>query len=443
MCECEGNAAHYFNHCYTCRRDLREANMKKIAAIISFTLWLAASAAAQDIRVSPSSVNAYSQGATTVFLTFTNVVNKRPADACFCGELIPAAPDIGFKCAPGSEFGCLPVRYDQSRLSGNATYTDIMSVPPSVSRRAYLDAAGGAEATFFYVRRFVSTVGGPDEFVPVTLRLSGNGAATPFSITQVKLSWGVDKPVLIVKPDEKLPSIKAEINYTGTGRLVGRWEIVKPGEALPSERDLLTEATLPVEERGLQRRYTQLSRFNIFLPPVGRFTLPGPEWWRVPSHINGLYLVLLRIEAAEDANPSLAAAGQSALASGGVAGFSMPVLRYYVGGGSGLAPVVEAKGMLALVEPVDKAVLTEQDVVDFRWTPIEGAAFYRLEIDTEQAPAIFSAIVLGGLNTYRAPSWLRDKVGNVTVRWRVLAFDQSRNQIGETLSRSLRFKANP
>jgi hypothetical protein len=415
--------------------------VKKIAAIIAFTLWLAANAAAQDIKVNPSSVNAYSQGAMTVFLTFSNVVNKRPADACFCGELVSAAPDIGFRCSPGAEFGCLPARYDQSRLSNNATYTDIMSVPPSVSRRAYLDAAGGAPATFFYVRRFVSTVGGPDEFVPVTLRLAGNGAAVPFSITEVKLSWGVDKPVLIVKPDEKIPSLKAEITYTGTGRLVGRWEIVKPGEELPSERDLLTEATLPVEERGLQRRYTQLSRFNIFMPPVGRFTLPGPEWWRVPSHINGLYVVLLRIEAAEDANPSLAVAGQAGLATGGVAGFSMPVLRYYVGGGSGLPAIAEAKGKLALVEPADRAIFAENDFVDFNWTAVEGATLYRLELETEQSTPLLSAILPGGINSYRAPSWLKEKAGDAGLRWRVLAFDQSRNQIGETPSRSLRFKS--
>jgi hypothetical protein len=411
--------------------------MKRVLSALASVGLLAISAAAQDIKVTPSSVNAYSQGATTVFLTFTNVVNKRPADACFCGALIPAMPDLGFKCRPGTEFGCLPVRYDQSRLSANSTYTDILSVPPSVSRRAYLDAVGGEEATFFYVRRFVSTVGGPDEFVPVTLRLAGNGAAVPFSITDVKLSWGVDKPVLVVKPDEKMPSVKAEIKYTGTGRLVGRWEIVKPGEELPGERDLLTEASLPVEERGLQRRFTQLSRFNVFLPPVGQFTLPGPEWWRVPSHINGLYLVLLRIEAAEDANPGLAAVDQAAAPTGGVAGFAMPVLRYYVGGGSGL-PTTGAEKLSSIL-PLDRAVFSDSDPVDFTWSPVDGAAFYRLELETEQSTPVLSAIVLGGVNTYRAPSWLKEKAGDGNIRWRVRAFDQSRNEISETPSRSIRF----
>ena len=155
--------------------------MKKILLATSMVASLIAASAAQQIKVSPDNVNAYSQGATTVFLTYGGVLNKRPVDSCWCGEIVPAAPDLGFKCDQATLFGCLPVRYNQSKLSGTSAYTDIMSIPPSVARRAYVDAAKGNEATFFYVRRFASTTGGPDEFVPVTIRLSGNGAAVPFS----------------------------------------------------------------------------------------------------------------------------------------------------------------------------------------------------------------------------------------------------------------------
>ena len=48
-----------------------------------------------------------------------------------------------------------------------------------------------------------------------------------------------------------------------------RCEVVQPGEELPESSDLLTEATLPIEKRGTQRRYTQLGRFNIFLASYG------------------------------------------------------------------------------------------------------------------------------------------------------------------------------
>lgn len=414
--------------------------MKRVLAIIIFLLASAATASAQEIKVTPSSVNAYSQGATTVFLTFSNVTGKRPVDACWCGEIIDAAPDIGFKCKPSTEFGCLPVRYNQSRLNDSGTYTDIMSIPASVARRAYVDAASGAEATFFYVRRFASTTGGRDEFVPVIIRLSGNGAATPFSVTNVKLTWGVDKPVILLKPDEKLPKIEAEIFYTGAGRLVGRWEIVKPGEQMPSSRDLLTEATLPAEERGAGRRYTQLSRFNLFLPPVARFILNGPEAWRVPSHLEGMYLVLLRIEAAEDANPganSSRIAGRD-IETGGVAGFPLPVLRYYVGAGTGLTNV-QGVADFSLASPADGAVVSV-DGLRLSWNRLEEAGFYRIEIETEEGEVVLNAILPATASAYRAPSWLKDRLRGGHLRWRVIALDREGKPLRETLRRSLRIE---
>ncbi len=102
-----------------------------------------------------------------------------------------------------------------------------------------------------------------------------------------------------IKPDEQLPKISAEIRYTETGRLKGRWEIVKPGETLPEARDLLSEAALPPEERGTQRRYTLLNRFNINLPPGGKYILPGLENWRIDKTIQGMYLLLFRVEASD------------------------------------------------------------------------------------------------------------------------------------------------
>lgn len=405
--------------------------MKRIPVIIVFLFAFSAAAAAQEISVTPSSVTVYSQGATTAFLTFSNVVNRRPVDACWCGELASAAPDIGFKCRPGTEFGCLPVRYNQSQLSASGTYTDIMSIPSSVARRAYIDAAGGAEATFFYVRRFVSTTGGPDEYVPVTIRLSGNGAAVPFSITNVKLTWGVDKPVILIKPGEKLPKIQAEVTYTGSGRLVGRWEIVKPAEDLPATRDLLSEGALPVEERGRQRRYTQLSRFNVFLPPVGRFILPGPEVWRVPNHLEGRYAVLLRIEAVTDISRSVSE--QDAM-TGAVAGFPMPLLRYYVGAGTG-APQVG--GPFLLTSPAEGPLMKGDGVLEFGWTGFDEAAFYRIEFYDSQEKLLLSATLRDDVFTYRAPPWLKDRLPDGRLNWRVVALDRRGAPVIETGRRLL------
>src|SRR6266536_3581311 len=122
--------------------------------LIAFMLIVCyAGTSSAQILVSPSEVTVYSQDPTSVLLTYGNLGARRPAESTWCGALISAAPDIGMKCDPSVIFGRLPVRYNQSRLSGTNAYTDIMSVTPSVARRAYLDAAHGATGTFFYVRR--------------------------------------------------------------------------------------------------------------------------------------------------------------------------------------------------------------------------------------------------------------------------------------------------
>src|SRR5947207_13149046 len=87
-----------------------------------------ATATGQTISVSPNNVNAYSQGATSVLLTFGGLIKKRPAESIWCGALIPAVPDLGTKCDPATIFGRLPARYNQSTLSGTNAYTDIMPI---------------------------------------------------------------------------------------------------------------------------------------------------------------------------------------------------------------------------------------------------------------------------------------------------------------------------
>jgi len=400
--------------------------MNKIISIFTFIFLLSFSAFAQ-VTVSPESVTAYSQGATSVYLTFSNVVNLTPAEATWCGEIIPAAPALGFRCDPATVFGTLPARYDQSRLNGTR-YTDIMSITPTVARRAYTDAANGNDGRFFYVRRFVSTNGGQDQFVPVTIRLSGNGAGVPFSLTAVKLLWqDGEKVVPFIKPDEQLPKISAEIRYTGTGRLKGRWEIVKPGETLPEARDLLSEAALPPEERGTQRRYTLLNRFNINLPPGGKYILLGPENWRIDKSIEGMYLLLFRVEAS-DASDSASNAGQNLVATGGVAGFQMPTLRYYVGNSNN----------------VDINQITNIDAANFRppiilrWKETANAKLYRIDIEDADGKKVFSSIVLPSTKDYQLPSFICELVLAKRLKWRISAIDET----GKTLEESAFSKVN-
>lgn len=396
--------------------------MTKLYLTSVFILLFSLTAFAQ-VSVSPSNITAYSQGATSAYLTFSGVANLRPADAVWCGDIVPAAPDIGFKCDPATIFGVLPSRYDQSRLNGTR-YTDIMSITPIVARRAYTDATLGNDSRFFYVKHFISTNGGPDQFIPVTIRLSGNGAGVPFSLTGVNLRWqDGEKVVPFIKPDEKLPAITAEIRYTGTGRLKGRWEIVRPGEELPTARDLLSEATLPIEERGLQRRYTFLSRFNVNLPPGGRYTLPGPENWRIDKSVEGMYLLLFRVEAS-DASDSTSNIGSQTIATGAVAGFQMPTLRYYVGNSSNTAIQQITKSD----DLADSLILP----IVLRWKGVADARLYRLEIEDQENKKVFSAVELPTIRQYQLPSFVRELAAAKQLKWRVVAIDISGKTIDES-----------
>jgi hypothetical protein len=409
-----------------------------LAVAILCILWAPATA---QITVSPSETTVYSQGATSVLLTFGNLGARRPVESTWCGALIPATPDLGMKCDPAVIFGRLPVRYNQATLSGTNAYTDIMSVTPSVSRRAYLDAARGSTSTFFYVRRFVLPAGGPDEYVPVTLRLGGNGAAVPFSITNVRLLWdGGSKTVPFVKSGEALPRITAEIFYTGSGRLIGRWELVKPGEAQPTQRDLLPEASLPAEERGTQRRFAQVKRFNVFLPPVGRTVIPGPENQRIEKNSDGMYLLLFRIEAADDglnqSNLQAVNAGRGILNSGGASGFAMPTMRYYVGTGG--AQVDEFNAIDYQLTPTDMAEFGVTQQIVFTWPSVSQTKYYRIMVEDAAGAEMFSAVVLRDTQSYRAPSWLLQRATTDQLRWRVIAVDAKGVKLNETPIRTLR-----
>lgn len=383
----------------------------------------------------PNGVNVNSQAATSVFITFGGLVNQVPVEATWCGELVPAAPDIGFRCDPATVFGRLPLRLDQSRLAANGTvFTDIMTIPPSVARRAWQAAERGANSDFFYVRRFVSTVGGPDEYVFVTCRMAGGGARVPLALLDVRLAFATEATVLSIEAGRAPPPVQAEIQYNGTGHLRGRWEIVLPGEDPPASRDLLTEATLPPEERALQRRYTQLERFNVFLPPTGRVVLPGPDPRRIPTQLEGLYHLLLRIEVSDDkegdSNLALAQAGQGIVHSGAVAGFPIPPLRYYVGSGS-TAPLA-IDGALQLVAPAAGADWPVAAPLTFSWSPDAAAQLYRLEIAGPATPALHIAIVQQGVSSYRPPDWLFERLASPTLRWRVTAIGPGARTVAET-----------
>jgi hypothetical protein len=413
---------------------------RPIAAFLGLSLAFGATRA-QAISRSPTGVNVNAQGGTTVYITFGDLDRQSPAEAMWCGQLVPAAPDVGTKCDPAKIFGVLPARYDRSRLNAAGTvYTDIMSIPPSVARRAYQDARSGAESSFFYVRRF-TRAGGPDEYVAVTCRLSGGGARVPFSLQDVTLRFEKSVPVLFVRPGDPISPLRAEITYDGTGRLKGRWEVVLPGQEPPTDEDLLTEATLPPERRGTQRRFTEVERFDVFLPPVGRTTLPGPEPKKFPTEVQGRYLVLLRIEASDDkeADSDLAAAGagQGVVHAGAVAGFAIRPLQYYAG--SGAAADRGGEG-LQQEAPADNAAIGPGDPIELRWTGPSSAAEVRIELQDSAERPILDAPLKPDVHAYVAPPFLRDKAPDGRFRWRVVALGPDGTVLAQTPWRAARLE---
>ena len=402
------------------------------AALVSAALLVPLDGSAQIAR-HPTGVNVNAMGATTVFLTFGNLNGMIPVEALWCGTLVPASPSVGNRCDPATIFGQLPLRHDLSRLSGVDGFTDIMSIPPSVARRAYQAAALGEASEFFYVRRFVDPAGGPDEYVTVTCRLTDGGARTPFAVTDVDLAFATQDAVPAVRTGERVPQVTARVVFNGTGRLRGRWEVVRPGEEPPAAEDLLSEASLPLELRARQRRYMEVDRFDVLLPPVGDFVLEGPDPVRLPTAAPGEYLLLLRIEATDDkeGDSDLAAAGAgSGLAhTGGVAGFAVPPLHYYVGAGGGTG--VSSAGFRALT-PMPDAQLDPAARLSFSWTPHAGAQFHRVEIQEPDGAALLAAVLPASLSAYDAPVWLRDRLAGPSLRWRVVALGTAGRVIGST-----------
>ena len=113
----------------------------------------------------------------------------------------------------------------------------------------------------------------------------------------------------------------------------------------------------------------------------------------------------------------------------------MPTLRYYVGSGTG-GPA--ATGRPNLLSPDENAVLASTSPLELRWTQVEGVSLYRIELTDTADSLLMSAIVLPGVAVYSAPSWLKDRLGDGRLQWRVVGLDKSGKQLSESPTRRLR-----
>ena len=146
--------------------------------------------------------------------------------------------------------------------------------------------------------------------------------------------------------------------------------------------------------------------------------------------------MLLRIEASDDkegdTDLGAAGAGNGTVHGGAVAGFPMPVLRYYVGSGSTSNSIIASSSILIQSSPAERAILPIGRPIEFSWLLLKGASLYRLEIADLAGNVALSAVVLGESGAYRSPPWLKEKAKSNLLQWRVIAFDDRGAQIDAT-----------
>lgn len=368
--------------------------------------------------VNPSGVNVNANSVTSVLLTYRGTASQQTSNAFWCGEITVAANTVTptNPCVPGTFFGRLPQRLQQGQFSRvlqapdeilgendlsipvnqpaqllGQNFTDIMTIPESVSRKALISARAGNKSSFFYIREFVSN--GVKQYIAVTCRLSGHGARVPFALRRVEPYFATSngpQAVFLQSIGDALPAVNALISYNGSGRLKGRWELVMPADEVPSTFDLVPEANLPIEQRALQKRYRVLARFDKYLPPLGEFLLEGPRPEIFPTDIVGPFQLLLRIEATRDKEGN-SDTGNGIVFSGGVSGFDIPALRYYV---AQQDEVIQAKVKAGLYQGLNLLPLKKNtfNQLEFSFNGIRDAVLYRLEIEDPQGLNFYAYI---------------------------------------------------
>ncbi len=266
----------------------------------------------------------------------------------------------------------------------------------------------------------------------------------------------------------------AQFQYSGSGLVSYRWEVVQPGDPEPTPFDLLPQASLSIQDQVKQARYTEIARGEVYLPVFGRHFLRGPDPTLLPRNGEGIYRILLRIEAnAASSGGAISGASPFPIAPltyvmGGVNGIETPASsdrkKRGLTGGTGVAefssmgllpdggpalgggslkyrPVGDAWKTLAL-KPVEivGAVTQPDQSVELIWKAFEGAASYLVEVEPlspgfagVSAVRIIGVVKTGGSLTFLLrPSALANFEANKSLRWRVVVYASDRKIVGQS-----------
>ena len=395
--------------------------------------------------VSPIGVMVRNQGPTSVFLTFLGTAGQTSAESFWCtavqpgiggGSVVPFNP-----CLPGTLLGSLPSSLNLSQPSGTSgitNFTDIMTIPSTIARKAYQQGGG-----FFYVRKF--TGAGGSQYVVVTCRLGSGGARSPLAVMGLELFFDGQfqtEPVTYFSNTRDIKPFFAKIRYNGSGRLIGRWEIVQPGDPEPSSFDLLPAGSLPLELRAQQTSYRVLAPFDIFLPPSGSVVIPGPDPSLLNTSVLGDYRILLRLNASSGLDSS-SATGAGITQAGGVSGFSFPFLRYNVGSNNKPVDLSSAKPKESLImessdssgsiiattilQEVKNSAGETSKIYVFSWTPVPEVGLYELLFSFQNGKVYRVLLPSTQVSYDTQPVWLSSIKEPVT--WQLKALDANGNML--------------
>ncbi|MBC7380106.1 MAG: hypothetical protein H7346_22075 [Burkholderiaceae bacterium] len=375
--------------------------------------------------VSPRQVALTSGGPTSRQLSYDFLgTSSTPVASYVCSQLIanpPSGASPTNPCATGGQSFGLSVESSgfttQQASAGRSRASETVLFPEAFARLSIALAQQSGNSSLYFVRQFQNGY-----YAVVQLQAVGSSLSDPLTLTEVQLAFRTGRgrqPTVSLAPGEAAPPSFADIYYTGSGTLRGRWEVVEPGLAVPDRSDLVPEASVPRSERGRQRRYRLVDRFEYALGPGGHFVLPGPDPARLPVRQTGGYLVLLRIEAVP------AGTRFGAAAEHGAAPFSLPVLVYQVGVGIDGATALAAR----FVELLD---VKPGLVPTLAWRPLPEAASWRVELADANGIIVGSKFLRREETRYGLAGMLAQRTRGKAVQWRVQAFDAGRRPIGRS-----------
>jgi hypothetical protein len=234
---------------------------------------------------------------------------------------------------------------------------------------------------------------------------------------------------------QDIPSFVTLLNYNGSGTMNGSWLVVRPGEQIPSQVDLLPEAGLTVLQRSQRRPYTSIGRVSSYMAPTGSSLIQGPDVSRLPKSIQGTYYIFLRLEGAGTA--------------------SMPMLRYRILGDKPPAPraTTTASAPIAAQTPTVTiasinttapnagAVLQANGIgaaINFAWTwdtsqSTATVTSWRIEVRQQGAQSV-TKILSTTTGTQRQMRGLLDAAtyGGKSWSWRLIGIDNNRQVIARS-----------